>query len=399
MPSTASPGPTTRSNRHKAVWGRHLRRLAAGVLSALLIPAIASPALAQVGVTAEWDANTDPYTVGYRVAIGTAPGAYVAEVEAGPQTSLALSLPPGAVYYVIVRAYNAAGEFGPPSNEATIDLRTTPTPGAPTNFRASVSGSRATLMWNSPGGGVTQYLLYAGSAPGAVDIANGLPVGNVLTVSGDLPPGVYYARVRAANAFGAGPFSPEISFRVGAGSQPLAPANLSASWQGTVVTLSWAAPIGAPADLPTSYVVEAGSTRGASNIASFSVGSATSVSVDVPPGNYYVRVRGVNGGGVSNPSNEILLQGRGAPARPTSLLASGSGSVVNLQWVAPPGDTHTGFVIEAGSAPGLANLAVLPVGNTTSFSTTAPPGRYYVRVRAVNTRGASEPSNEIVVRR
>ena len=56
-------------------------------------------------------------------------------------------------------------------------------------------------------------------------------------------------------------------------------------------------------------------------------------------------------------------------------------------------------MIEAGSAPGLADLGRFPVGNVLRFSTVAPSGVYYVRVRGVNNRGAGEPSNEIIVRR
>ena len=56
-------------------------------------------------------------------------------------------------------------------------------------------------------------------------------------------------------------------------------------------------------------------------------------------------------------------------------------------------------MIEAGSAPGLANLASIQVGPVSTFTTTAPPGTYYVRVRAINGRGSSQSSNEIVVRR
>jgi len=56
-------------------------------------------------------------------------------------------------------------------------------------------------------------------------------------------------------------------------------------------------------------------------------------------------------------------------------------------------------VVEAGSAPGLSNLAVLTIGDQTIFATTAPPGTYYIRVRSVNALGTSGPSNEIVVRR
>jgi predicted phage tail protein len=366
----------------------------------VLVLAGVSSAQAQLRVTAEWDPNTDPYTVGYRLSIGTSPGVYAADVDAGGQSRVPLTLPPGNTYYFVVRAYNAAGQFGPPSNEAVIDLSSAP--GAPTDFDASVSGSRATLNWSPPrtGGGATQYLLYVGSTPGSADIVNGFGLGNVNTVSGDLPQGFYFARLRAANPLGVGPFTPEISFQINSGYRPLSPTNLAATWQGTVATLSWMAPTSAAAaDMPTSYVIEAGTARGASNTARFNVGNVTAFSVDVPPGNYFVRVRGVNALGISDPSNEITVQGRGAPAAPHSLSSSGSGSTVNLQWIAPPGNAHAGFVIEAGTAPGLSNLGVLPVGNVTTFSTVAPPGAYYVRVRAVNARGAGPPSNEIVVRR
>ncbi|MDH4066070.1 MAG: fibronectin type III domain-containing protein, partial [Acidobacteriota bacterium] len=174
------------------------------------------------------------------------------------------------------------------------------------------------------------------------------------------------------------------------------------AWQGTVATLSWSPPssvVAAP-DLPTSYIIEAGRASGAIDVASFNVGNVTSYATDVLPGTYFVRVRGANAFGVSDPSNEIVLQGPGAPGRPLSLSASGTGSAVNLRWNAPTsGGSPTGYTIEAGSAPGLSDLAVLTTGNQTTLATTAPPGTYYVRVRAVNARGASDPSNEIVVRR
>ena len=56
------------------------------------------------------------------------------------------------------------------------------------------------------------------------------------------------------------------------------------------------------------------------------------------------------------------------------------------------------FVIEAGSSPGLANLAMLVLdGSTRSFSVVAPPGTYFVRIRGRNTCGVGPVSNEIVV--
>jgi hypothetical protein len=74
-------------------------------------------------------------------------------------------------------------------------------------------------------------------------------------------------------------------------------------------------------------------------------------------------------------------------------------SNVTLVWDAPDGDP-TSCVGDAGSAPGLSNIAVYDSGSadTTFFVAGVPPGTYYVRIRARNAAGISEPSNEIVVR-
>jgi hypothetical protein len=56
------------------------------------------------------------------------------------------------------------------------------------------------------------------------------------------------------------------------------------------------------------------------------------------------------------------------------------------------------FQIEAGIAPGAANLAAITVdGATRSFAVQAPPGTYFVRIRSVNACGVSPPSSEVVV--
>jgi hypothetical protein len=58
----------------------------------------------------------------------------------------------------------------------------------------------------------------------------------------------------------------------------------------------------------------------------------------------------------------------------------------------------TGYVIEAGSAPGLSNLAVQPVASVTTVSFSGvPAGTYYVRIRAVNALGRSVASDELVI--
>lgn len=379
--------------RGKCVWGRSARRLAVALL---LTVCAAVSASAQTVYSAVWDANTDEYTVGYRVFGGTASGVYSWSVDAGDRTSATLPpLAPGTSYYFIVRAYNSAGQYGPPSNEATIDLGGRP--GVPVGFGAATAGSFVTLSWSPPSGpsGVTHYLVYVGTAPGASDLVSALSVGNALSVSGTVPPGRYYARVQAVNGYGPGPMSSEVSFVAGGTDQPGNPSSLSVTWNGPVATLSWGPGSGA-----TTYYIEAGSVAGAADLARIEVGPTTHYVVDVPPGTYFVRVRAASASGVSGPSNEIVVQGRGAPERPTSLSATGTNGVVDLRWFAPTiGPPPTGYVLEAGSGPGLSDLATLQVGLQTRFVTTAPPGVYYVRVRSVNARGLSAPSNEIIVRR
>jgi hypothetical protein len=275
-------------------------------------------------------------------------------------------------------------------------------PRAPTNLTARVSGKTATLSWARPttGAAPTSYQISVGTTSGASNVADRSSVGNVLSVSGQVPNGRYYVRVRAVNASGAGPFSNEASFTVGTVSRPRRPAALTGSLTGSTATLSWRVPVTDGADTPTGYLIEAGTAYGLSNLARVIVNDVTQFSANVPPGVYFVRVRAVNQSGASDPSNEVVLQPGGGSGKPAGLAAVGQGNNVSLSWRPPSsGDAPVGYVLEAGSAPGLADLVVKQLPNQTSFSTTAPPGVYYVRVRATNGVGPGEPSNEIVVRK
>jgi predicted phage tail protein len=171
--------------------------------------------------------------------------------------------------------------------------------------------------------------------------------------------------------------------------------------------LNWLAPTST--DPATSYVIEAGSSSGATDIAVFDTGStATTLTVTgVPAGTYFVRVRAKNSSGSSAPSNEIVLTVGGgpppcttAPGVPTGLSAAVSGASVTLTWSAPAGGCPPStYGIEAGSTSGASNLASLSTNSTsTSFgASNVPAGTYFVRVRAGNGSSFGSPSNEVVV--
>lgn len=179
---------------------------------------------------------------------------------------------------------------------------------------------------------------------------------------------------------------------------PNPPERLQSVVNGSTVTVRWSAPTSGPA--PAAYQLEAGSVPGGANLAVVQTAATALTFPGIPTGTYYARVRSIGAGAVSAPSNEvtIIVESGGCPSppAPTSLAASVTNQLVTLSWSSP--SSPATFAIEAGSAPGLANLAILGVdGSSRAVAVQAPPGQYYVRVRAQNACGASAASNEIVV--
>ena len=183
---------------------------------------------------------------------------------------------------------------------------------------------------------------------------------------------------------------------------PGTPQNLLVTVSGNTVSLAWSAP--ASGGLPTGYVVNASLSPGGPIIAALPVSDTSLVLNGVPNGVYYVHVRAVNLDGTSGASNEVVVSvpsgGSCAspPNAPTNLTANVAGSLVTLAWAAPVGGcAPTAYSVQAGSAPGLSNLAILNVGAATSLSVSAPTGTYYVRVVALNAYGGSVGSAEVIV--
>lgn len=264
-------------------------------------------------------------------------------------------------------------------------------PGAPQHFTASASGLRASMSWAPPASGsVTDYLIEAGNVPGASNLAT-LPVGPTTTSYSVVgPPGTYYVRVRARNGCGSAASDDVPISLTSTCSAPSAPGAPVADVAGSRVSISWA-----PASGASSYVFEAGSGPGQANLVNSSV-SGTALTASAPPGVYYVRARGRNACGVGPASAEAVVNVGGCttPGSPSPLIASVNGRQVRLEWSPVAG--ATGYVLEAGSAPGASNLVVTMIGGT-SVTTPAPPGHYYVRVKARTGCGTGPASNELAV--
>jgi hypothetical protein len=195
--------------------------------------------------------------------------------------------------------------------------RTVPTggpPGQPTVTNATAAGSTLQMAWTSGAGGPpTAHRLdfFAGSA--AVAILN---VAAATTVSIPIPAGTagsFSVRVTALNGAGAGPPSSLFAFTIGTspggGGCTAAPASplVTGSIVAGTATVSWPAVPGA-----TSYIISAGSTQGASNVAPpTNVGPNTTVSAGgLPPGfSAWVRVIAVSACGQSPPRDFFLSSG------------------------------------------------------------------------------------------
>lgn len=273
-----------------------------------------------------------------------------------------------------------------------------PRPPLPSNLTARVDGGAVELTWNPPlGATVTGYVVEAGSVPGASDLA-AIPTGSTAPqMSAAAPPGRYHVRVRAVLAGGilTGP-SNEIVVIAGCPSAPPAPTALAVTLAGSAVAFAWAPPPG----LSVGYTLEAGSAPGLADLARIALPyRVEAYGASAPVGTYYVRLRSVNSCGTGPPSAELIVNvgsSEPLPAAPADLTAAVAGGVVSLEWSPPPGSI-VGYQIEAGSAPASANLATIRTGAATAFATPAPPGVYYVRVRAISAAGTGAASADIQI--
>ncbi len=273
----------------------------------------------------------------------------------------------------------------------------TAVPSVPGGLAAVVNGGTLRLSWNRAPG-AQSYRLEAGTTTGSADLFNG-DVGNVSSLEGLVPSRSYFVRVRAANAVGVSAPSNQVSVMVSSAAActaaPPAPASILAQSGGLLVALSW--PVSPAA---TSYLLEAGTASGATDIGTAVVGNVTAYQGVGVAGAYVVRVRAANACGVSPPSTEMAVTlGCSAQAVvPAGLAVTTAGGVATFTWQPPLG--ATGYRMQVGSAPGVANLANVAIGAATVLPVSlagVPAGTYYMRVTADSACGVGAPSNEVVV--
>jgi len=272
-------------------------------------------------------------------------------------------------------------------------------PDTPVDLTASLGAGTAGLAWRQPGtGGRPAFFEVAvGTAPGASDLGR-FNVGPATSVSGAVPPGTYYARVTAVNERAASAASAELPFTVTPTAPPPGtPRDFTVSAAGSLLTLSWRpAQVGGAVG---TYVVQAGSASGLSDIHDGPVGPVTSLTAAVPLRTYFIRVLAQNAVGTSGASNEIRVDVTShcvVPAGPV-LAATRSGNVVSATWTTPAGGPLSHYVLQAGRSPGGADLFDAPVGLTPGASGTLASGIYYIRVAAVAACGTGPWSNETAV--
>jgi hypothetical protein len=276
-------------------------------------------------------------------------------------------------------------------------------PQAPTAITSSVVLNSVTLTWTpaTSGGPAQSYIIEASLSPGFVQLIASLPTSDASTSLGvgGVQTGRYFVRVRARNPLGTSPPSPTTEVNVGACAPPGAPTNLAYSTADNLVSITWTPPA---SGVTQGYWLYAGFSSGESNALVTPLGPTPAFAGSAPFGTYYVRVAASNSCGVGPVTADLAVTVQpctSAPSPPTGLAYTRSGSVVTLTWNNPSsGNLPSRFIINAGSAPGQANLLVYPTGNNArSFTAAAGPGRYYVSVAGQNNCGTSLVSNEVEV--
>ncbi len=353
---------------------------------------------------------------GYQIEVSVNAGdtwAYVTRNTASTITRyLHINLTPGKTYHYRVSAINSVGT-GDPSNVANATTDLASRPGIIIDLSATASGrTQINLSWTAPkddgGADISEYQILM-----STDLTAGQPnligsTGNAATTysHANLRGGTtYHYWVRAVNSVGAGPPSNRANATTDPPTRTDAPTELRATASGpTQINLSWTAPKDdGGADISGYEIVVFTDSRRAWTQLSQNATTAYSHKNLTSETTYYYVVRAINSAGVSLPSNRASATTNPAsrPGNPTGLSATASGPTqINLSWTAPKDDGGAdigGYEILLSTNAGREwTVLVENTGNaftTYSHTNLKPETTYHYFVRAVNSVGASLPSN------
>jgi hypothetical protein len=301
-------------------------------------------------------------------------------------------------------------QVSPPSSEAVVTVTGCAAPPAPPTLEGNVYGQRVVLRWTFPtdpvGCSPNSFRLEAGRSPGARDILDmDVPDWHLtLRQFASVPFGSYYVRVRVAR-FGV-PSGPSNEVRLDVGClPPPAILNPRAEVVGNAVRYSWGYSPGPAADF--TLTLEAGSTHGASNIATLPVPPDASRGFNVAgaAGSFFTRLRATNGcGSTVSPEVPVTLTAECVAPDPIGFIdasMTNGTNAFNVYWDPPAtGGLVLAYDVEVGSSPGLSDLARRRVDGRyltfVQFYETFLTGatRAYARVMPVNACG-SGPAAEV----
>lgn len=302
------------------------------------------------------------------------------------------SIQPNQTYFYRVRARRGPS-FSEYSNIAAQDDRPTP----PTNLEAvALSSTSISLSWVDNSGNETGFLVERSTDNVNFSQIAALGPDTTGMVDRGLNPGtLYFYRVRSSSLQGNSPYSNTASASTFPGA-PAAPSNLRGEFiSGTQVRLTWVD----NSTTEESFVVER-STDGLQFAQITVLPANTTEYVDPgrdPGQTYFYRVKARNQGGDSAYSNTIQVTF--PPTAPINLTAEAiNDSQAALAWT-DTSDTERGFELERREGAGpFRRIAVIGPNVTTYLDSNLDGGvEYTYRVRAFNSGGASDYSNEATV--
>lgn len=229
-------------------------------------------------------------------------GPVVGSLPLGDVLSFSLTAPDG-VYFVSIQGTNASGP-GAESNLVPVTIPTVAQPlQAPVGLMAPVTGATVDLSWSPPPSGPlpTAYLLEVGTVPwfaAAVGTVT-VPAATTSLLVPNVPPGVYYVRLRSVRGASRSVASAEQTVVVGGAAVPAVPTIIAAQVVGRTVTLTWTAGPGPP---PTHYLLAAAPEPDGPLGPPVAVAGTSLVVANVPSGTYSVVLRAMSAAGASSPS-------------------------------------------------------------------------------------------------